>query len=216
MDKKIQVMLVEDHDLVRDALKSMLDSVEDFEVVSDYSSAEEAIESLKSVQPDIVLMDITLGGMTGLEATRIIKSCCQQVKVLALTIHSGEDYFFAMLRAGAEGYVPKAAASDELVQAIYTVFAGDAYIHHSVAGSLVQGFLTQDHSDEENRVSVLTDREREVLVLIGKGLRNQDIAERLDISAKTVSRHRENILKKLNLNSRSELIRYALDNKLIE
>lgn len=216
MPEPIEIMLVEDHDIVRNALKSMLGDVEDFRIVSDFDNAEAAIKSLQQSQPDIVLMDITLKGMNGLEATQIIKQCCDHVKVLALTIHEGENYFFAMLQAGAEGYVPKAAASDDLIQAIRTVHSGYPFIHHSVAGALINDYLDRSEDTSKSVESVLSEREHEVLVLIGKGLRNHDIAEALQISPKTVSRHRENILKKLNLGSRSELIRYALENKLID
>ncbi len=219
MNETVQILLVDDHDVVRDGLKALLSAQPDFEVVGAARSGEEALALLQQVQPDVILMDITLEGMDGLEATRHIIQRRPEAKVLALTIHEGQDYFFAMLQAGAAGYVPKRAASEDLIHAIRAVAGGDIYLHHSVAGALVQDFLQgyQPPRDEKTEaLQNLTDREREVLVLIGEGLRNQDIAERLGISPKTVSRHRENILRKLNLETRADLIRYALETGLID
>ena len=219
MKQTIRILLVDDHDMVREGLKALLSAQEDFEIVGTANSGEAAIEMVAQKAPDVILMDITMEGMTGLEATRKIKECCDDVKVLALTIHEGPDYFFAMLQAGASGYMPKRAASEDLIQAIRVIAQGDVYLHHSVAGTLVQDFL-QGHepqqSETETPIKRLTEREREVLVLIGEGLRNQDIADQLSISPKTVSRHRENILRKLNLQSRADLIRYALVTGLID
>lgn len=216
----IRILLVDDHDVVREGLRALLSAEPDFEVIGSARSGPEAMEMIQALTPDVMLMDITMEGMDGLEVTRRVKACCgDAVKVLALTIHEGQDYFFAMLHAGASGYVPKRAASDDLVQAIRAVARGEIYLHPSVAGALVQDFLEgYDPLLAEKREALprLTDREREVLTLIGEGLRNQDIAERLAISPKTVSRHRENILRKLNLDTRADLIRYAITMGLIE
>jgi len=220
MNDTIKIMLVDDHDLVREGLKALLSVQPDIEIVGMARSGEEAIDLVAKLKPDVILMDITMEGMTGLEATRRIKESCDDVKVLALTIHEGADYFFAMLQAGASGYMPKRAASEDLIQAIRVIAKGDVYLHHSVAGALVQDFLHghDPHQEEEQETPIkkLTAREREVLALIGEGLRNQDIAEQLNISPKTVSRHRENILRKLNLQTRADLIRYALETGLID
>lgn len=221
MNDTIKIMLVDDHDMVREGLKALLSVQPDIEIVGMARSGEEAIDLVAQLQPDVILMDITMEGMTGLEATRRIKESCDDVKVLALTIHEGADYFFAMLQAGASGYMPKRAASEDLIQAIRVIAKGDVYLHHSVAGALVQDFLHghdphQAEEEQETPIKKLTAREREVLMLIGEGLRNQDIAEQLNISPKTVSRHRENILRKLNLQTRADLIRYALETGLID
>ncbi len=218
-DEKIHILLVDDHDVVREGLKALLSNEPDFEVVGSARSGQEALDLVPVVIPDVVVMDITMEGMDGLEATRRVKACCEAVKVLALTIHEGQDYFFAMLHAGASGYVPKRAASEDLVQAIRAVARGEIYLHSSVAGALVKDFLDgydPKLSEKRDALPRLTEREREVLTLIGEGLRNQDIAERLAISPKTVSRHRENILRKLNLDTRADLIRYAIAMGLID
>jgi two-component system response regulator NreC len=221
MAETIKIMLVDDHDMVREGLKVLLSAQKDFEIVGLASSGQEAINLVPQLNPDIVLMDITMEGMTGLEATKQLKASCETVKVLALTIHEGPDYFFAMLQAGASGYMPKRAASEDLIQAIRVIANGDVYLHHSVAGALVQDFLQQgtesaQNTEQDTRMKKLTGREREVLTLIGEGLRNQDIAVQLGISPKTVSRHRENILRKLNLKTRADLIRYALKSGMID
>jgi len=219
MENKIRILLVEDHDVVRDGLKALLVSQPDFAIVGAIGSGEEALALLETVSVDVILMDITLQGMDGLETTRRIKACHEDARVLALTIHEGQEYFFAMLQAGAVGYLPKRAASEDLIQAIRVVAEGNVYLHHSVAGALVTGILQSQPSQPEaapSALATLTAREREVLVLIGEGLRNKDIGERLGISPKTVSRHRDNILRKLNLETRAELIRYALESGLAD
>ena len=221
MSEQVRILLVDDHDVVRDGLRALLSGQPDFEVVGAVGSGHQALGLVEEAEPDVVLMDITLAGdLDGLETTRRIKaSHGEQVKVLALTIHEGQDYFFAMLQAGASGYVPKRAASEDLIHAIRTVASGDVYLHPSVAGALVKDFL-HGHQPEmdagQAALHKLTAREREVLILIGEGLRNQDIAERLGISPKTVSRHRDNILRKLDLRTRADLIRYALEMGLID
>ncbi len=218
--EKIKILLVDDHDIVRAGLEAILSAEPDFQIVGVARSGQEALALLEKTAPDVVLMDITMPDMDGLEATRRIKMSCEQVKVLALTIHEGQDYFFAMLQAGASGYVPKRAASEDLISAIRALAHGEIYLHPSVAGALVQNFLRSHEPQQvdENQAALqkLTDREREVLILISEGLRNQDIAEKLGISPKTVSRHRENILQKLNLETRADLIRYAIQVGLID
>lgn len=218
--EKIKILLVDDHDIVRAGLEAILSAEPDFQIVGAARSGQEALALLEKDVPDVVLMDITMPDMDGLEATRRIKMSCERAKVLALTIHEGQDYFFAMLQAGASGYVPKRAASEDLISAIRALAHGEIYLHPSVAGTLVQSFLRSHEPQQvdENQVALqkLTDREREVLILISEGLRNQDIAAKLGISPKTVSRHRENILQKLNLETRADLIRYAIQVGLID
>jgi DNA-binding NarL/FixJ family response regulator len=187
----------------------------DIEIVAEAGSGAEAIELAQAHQPDVILMDITMPDMNGMEATRELKRRCPSVAVLALTIHESEDYLFEMLAAGASGYVPKRAAPDDLLRAIRAVNRGGVFLHTSVAGALVEGFLQRGDTIAEVELSNLTEREREVLTLIAEGLTNKQIGERLGISPKTVARHRDNISHKLELSSRAELTRYAIQKGLI-
>jgi two-component system response regulator NreC len=211
----IKLILVDDHEIVRIGLRMLLQAQPDIEIVAEASSGEEAIELVQIHQPDVVLMDVTMPGMNGMEATRQLKASFPSVAVLALTIHEEEDYFFQMLHAGASGYVPKRVAADELIRAIHTVYQGEVFLHSSVASALVKDFLHQGGITSDVELSSLTEREQEVLTLIARGLTNKQIGQQLDISPKTVARHRDNVAKKLGLSSRAELTRYAIQKGLI-
>lgn len=217
-NRPIRLLLVDDHDVVRSGIRALLNAQEDMEVVGEAASGEEAIHAVMELAPDVVLMDITMPGMDGLEATRQIVTVFETAVVLALTIHEGREYFFEMLNAGASGYIPKSAAADELIIAIRAVAKGEVYLHSTVAALLLQDHLRRDQtqSAEESAMSALTDREREVLTLVAEGLMNRDIGEMLGISPKTVARHRENIMRKLGLHSRTELVKYAIRIGLID
>jgi two-component system response regulator NreC len=165
----------------------------------------------------VVLMDITMPDTNGAEATRRIKELAPDIHILALTIHEDEAYFFEMLNAGANGYIPKRASPDDLLAAIRVAAAGDVYLHPIVAGTLVQDYLRRVRAGTEREsYDGLTRRQREVLTLIAEGLSNQDIGTRLGISVRTVERHRENIMARLNLHSRTDLVKYALRKGLIQ
>lgn len=211
----IRIMLVDDHEIVRSGLRMLLQSETDILIVAEASSGQEAIALAQAHQPDVVLMDLAMPGMDGMEATRQLKAYCPDAAVLALTIHEEEEYFFQMLQAGAAGYISKRVAPDELIRAIHTVYRGEVFLHSSVAGALVRDFLQREKVIPPAELSVLTGREQEVLVLIAEGLTNRQISERLNISPKTVARHRDNITKKLNLSSRTDLARYAIQKGLI-
>jgi two-component system response regulator NreC len=162
-------------------------------------------------------MDIGLPDKTGIEATREIKAKYPNVSIVALTIHEDEEYFFQMLNAGASGYVPKRAAPEELITAIRTAANGEVYLYPTMAKLLVRDYLNADHpAGEKVDLGGLTDREHEVFTLLAEGASNQEIADSLVISPKTVERHRENIMRKLNLHSRSELVRYAIRKGIIK
>jgi len=212
---RIKLLLVDDHELVRAGLRMLLKAQPDMELVAEASSGAEAIELAQLHRPDVVLMDITMPGMDGMEATRRLNACCPEIAVLALTIHEEEEYFFQMLEAGAAGYVPKRAAPEELLHAIQTVHWGDVFLHSSVAQVLVKDYLQHRKNEEKTDLSLLTQREEQVLTLIADGLTNKQIGEELGISPRTVARHRDNITKKLNLSSRAELTRYAIQQGLI-
>ncbi len=212
-----RLLLVDDHAVVRSGLKMLLSAESDVEVVGDASTAREAIEAAVAVSPDVILMDIGLPDLSGIEATREIKKRLPKTAVVALTIHEDQEYFFKMLEAGASAYVPKRAAPEELLTAIRAAAAGEVYLYPSLAKLLVTDYLSQEHAgDLKASLDGLTDREREVLPYLAEGTSNEEIAVSLVISPKTVERHRENIMRKLQLHSRSELVRYAIRKGIIK
>jgi two-component system response regulator NreC len=214
---KIRLLLVDDHQVVRSGLRMLLSNESDVEIVGEAGTAREALEGVKLLKPNVVLMDIGLPDMSGIDATREIKRTNPEVAVVALTIHEDEEYFFNMLEAGAGGYVPKRAAPEELLTAIRAAAAGEVYLYPSLAKLLVKDYLSQEHTSEaEKALDGLTEREQEVLRYLAEGVTNDAIAEALVISEKTVARHRENIMLKLGLHSRSELVRYAIRKGIIK
>jgi|YNPNPStandDraft_1061719.scaffolds.fasta_scaffold01965_11 two-component system response regulator NreC len=213
----IRLMLVDDHAVVRAGLRMLLEAEPDMLIVAEAADGKEAIALAQETRPDVIVMDISLPDMNGIEATRQIRARCPETAVLALTVHEDSQYFFQMLGAGASGYVPKRAAADDLVAAIRVVHRGEVFLYPSVAKVLVRSYLGQAGPtaavpDEER----LTPREEEVLIRIAEGLTNQEIAEQLVLSVKTVDRHRENIMRKLKLHRRAELVKYAIERGLIE
>ncbi len=217
MSDPIRLLLADDHAVVRSGLRLLLEAQPDMAIIGEAKDGEGAIRRTAELQPDVVLMDIEMPGMNGIEATRRIKAQSPRTAVLALTMYEDDQYFFEMLRAGASGYVPKRAAPDELASAIRAVSRGEVFLHPSLAGRLVQDYLLRrDVEEQEPPADDLTPREQEVLTLIAEGLSNNEIADQLVISAKTVDRHRENIMRKLNLHNRVDLVKYALRKGLID
>lgn len=223
-----RVMLVDDHDVVRTGLRELLRTEADLDVIGEASNGFEAIEALRDIRPDVVLMDLSMPVMNGLEATRIISKKYPDCLVLALTAHEDKEYFFEMLAAGAKGYITKQAASEELISAIRSVAAGHVYLQPALARWLLEDYqrVVEREDRREDRaastmvapgeLTVLSEREREVLELIADGLTTPVIAKRLELSPNTISRHRERIMKKLNLHSITELVKFALRTGLIE
>jgi two-component system, NarL family, response regulator NreC len=213
---KIRLLLVDDHAVVRSGLRMLLEAQDDMEIVGEATTGEEALRLVYTKKPHVVLMDVQMPGMNGIETTREVKKCNDETAVLTLTMYENEQYFFEMLKAGASGYVPKRAAPDELVNAIRTVHRGDVYLHPTMANLLVQHYLTNAPTEEkDNALTILTPREREVLTHIAEGMTNSEIADQLTISVKTVDRHRENMMQKLNMHNRIELVKFAIRNGLI-
>jgi two-component system response regulator NreC len=214
----IRILLVDDHAVVRAGLRMLLAADPELEIIGEAETGVEGVRLALELTPDVVLMDISMPDMNGIEATRKIKADAPGVAVLALTMYEDDQYFFEMLGAGASGYVPKRAAPNDLIAAIHAVRGGGVYLFPSVARALVNDYLDRpERSDAPgDAFDVLTDREREVLTLIAQGLSNTEIAEQLVISPKTVNRHRENIMMKLDLHNRVELVRYAIEKGLIE
>lgn len=207
---KIRLLLVDDHAVVRSGLRMLLDAQEDMEIVAEADNGADALKLVVAEQPHVVLMDVQMPQMNGIETTRLIKEKSPETAVLALTMYEKEQYFFEMLRAGASGYVPKRAAPDELVKAIRTVFRGEVYLYPTLATLLVSNYLGESEEDQDPDCDQLTPREQEVLTLIAESMTNPEIAEKLVISVKTVDRHRENIMRKLNMHSRIDLVKFAI------
>jgi len=212
-----RLLLVDDHAVVRSGLRMLLESQSDFDIVGEAGTAREALDAVRRLKPDIVLMDIGLPDLSGIEAARQIKDLHAATAIIALTIHEDEEYFFKMLEAGASGYVPKRAAPEELLTAIRAAAAGEVYLYPSLAKLLVKDYLTQETQTRPgSTLDGLTTREQEVLAHLADGASNAEIAETLNISPKTVARHRENIMRKLNLHTRSDLVKYAIRKGIIQ
>jgi len=213
---KIRILIADDHNIVREGVRMILDGQEDFEVVGEASTGRQAVEEARRLRPDVVVMDISMPDMNGIEATSKIRSELSDTQVMGLTMHEDESYVFELLKAGAAGYVLKRAASEDLVSAVRAAHQGEAFLYPTVAKMVVQDFLQRATPQEQATLDGLTAREREVLTLIAEGLTNQEIAGRLYISIKTVQTHRAHIMEKLNLHDRTELVRYAIRKGLIE
>lgn len=215
VDRPVKLLLVDDHPIVRSGLRMLFLSEPSMTIVGEASSGQEAIEAVQRLHPDVVIMDVSMPGMNGIEATRRIKAAHPETAVLALTMYEDEQYFFEMLNAGASGYIPKRAAPDDLVSAIKVVAEGNVFLYSTLARFLMRDMAERAAAEPEESEEVLTAREREVLTCIAEGLTNREIAETLVISIKTVERHRENIMAKLDMHNRVELVKYAIKKGLI-
>ncbi len=215
---KIRVLLADDHTILRAGLRMMLNAQADISVVGEASDGREAVRETERLLPDVVIMDITMPDLNGIEATRSIKRALPDVKVLMLTMHENEGYLFQSLRAGASGYMMKEAADTELIQAIRTVQSGRFYLSPAAQSMMVGDYLQRVKAggEEKDSYNDLTEREREILKLVAEGLTNNQIAEKLIISPKTVDTHRTHVMDKLNLHSRAELVKYAMRRGLLE
>jgi two-component system response regulator NreC len=221
-------MLVDDHEVVRTGLKSFLETQPGLQVVAEAGNGREAIAIALEVRPDIIVMDITMLDMDGLEATRRLKSLWPEALVLTLTVHADKYYFMEMLSAGASGYLTKQVASDELVQAIKSIARGHIYLQPALAHWLLEDYQrladgtadsspsTSTQADPAIGLGALSQRERQVLELVAQGMTNPEMGKQLDLSPKTIARHRERIMHKLNLHSRTELVKFAIRTGLVE
>ena len=214
--QKIRVLLADDHAILRDGIKSLLGKQNNIEVVAEATNGREAISRVAQFRPDVVVLDISMPLMDGLEATRQIKRESPDTKILVLTMHDDEEYFFQFLRAGASGYVTKRAASRELISAIEAASRGESFFCPSMAKHLLSDYLRLDKTADHMKQQELTPREREVVKLIAEGYTNQQIADLLHRSVKTIESHRANILRKLDIHDSIELVKYAVRKKLIE
>jgi DNA-binding NarL/FixJ family response regulator len=210
--KRIRVLLADDHAILRDSMKAFLGLHAEVEVVGEAGDGLQAIAEALRLEPDVLLLDIGMPNLGGLEVTHRLKRDLPSCKILILSQHHAADYVLPILKAGADGYVLKKSGGNEVVRAIKSVASGDAYLHPAIAQTVLQTSVRGEEA-QEDPLSIITVREREVLAIIGEGKTNQQIASALSISLKTVDKHRANLMKKLGVSSRAALIRFALDHK---
>ncbi len=215
MSDPIRVLLADDHTVLRAGLRALLDREPDMRVVGEAATGEEAVERVEELRPDVVVMDLSMPGGGGLEATRRASALGYGTRVLVLTVHAEEEYLIPVLEAGGSGYVTKTSADEDLTQAIRTVARGDVFLYPSAATLLLRGFTAKGEKGRDP-VERLTDREREVLGLTVEGFSSSEIGRKLFISPKTVDTYRARIMEKLDLHHRSELVRFALQTGLLK
>jgi two-component system response regulator NreC len=215
---KIKVLLVDDHTIVRQGIKALLDTQEGIEVVGEAEDGREAIEKAKQMAPNVIVIDITMPNLNGIEATRQIKKINPEIKVLVLTVHDNEEYIHRILQAGASGYLLKESAVSDLVSAINAVEKGDIFLSPSISKVVVKDYIrhAETESGDFDSLNVLTNREREVLQLIAEGHTNKDIARILKLSIKTIDVHRSHIMDKLNIRDITGLVKYSIRKGLIK
>jgi len=213
---KIRILIADDHTLVRDGIRSILEDESDIEVIGEAEDGRTAVKLSRQLEPDVVVMDIAMPLLNGLEATRQIKRNHSNIKVLILTMHDNEEYIRKVLASGAAGYILKDAAAKELINAIRTVRKGEAILSPAITRLVIEDYLRWGELDKQDSSNRLTPREREVLQLIAEGYTNKQMADILCISIKTVQAHRSNLMNKLDLHDRGELIKYAIQKKIIE
>jgi len=215
MPDKVRVLIADDHTIVRTGVRLLLQAEPDIEVIGEALNGESAVEQAGSLRPDVVLMDIAMPGMDGLAATRQIKTRFPEMHVLVLTMHRSDEYFFEMLKAGASGYVLKGAETSELIGAIRAVARGEVFLYPTMAKQLLQDYLNRLTEVPGSTDPALTPREKEILRLLAEGYSTKEISGRLVVSPSTIHSHRTNLMRKLNLSSRRELIQYARKRGLI-
>jgi len=209
---KIRIVLVDDHALMRDGIRALIDLQDDIEIVGEACEGQEAIDKAQELKPDVLIMDISMPEMDGLEATRRIKKKNPSVKVLVLTQHDNREYILSTIKSGSDGYLPKKALGSELVAAIRAVHQGHSFLYPAATGALIEDYRRQV---EKEPYDSLTEREREIFRLIADGHTSREIADTLFIALKTVHNHRAKIMLKLDIHNRSELIKYAIRKGLV-
>ncbi|UCG19917.1 MAG: response regulator transcription factor [Deltaproteobacteria bacterium] len=216
MREKGKIVIAEDHTILREGLRALLSSQEDLDVVGEAEDGREAIRQVEELAPDLILMDLSMPKMNGVEAIREIRRRVPETKILALTVHKAEEFIVEVLQAGADGYIPKDASSNELMMAIKSVLMGKRYLSPSVSKVVIEGYLESRRAFASSTPwETLTKREREILKLIAEGHKNKEIADFLCISVKTVEKHRANLMKKLDLHSAAALTAYAMERGLV-
>jgi DNA-binding NarL/FixJ family response regulator len=214
--EKKKIVIAEDHTILREGLKALLSSCNELEVIGEAEDGREAVKLASELEPDLMLMDLSMPRMNGIEAIKEIKKRNPEIKILILTVYKTEEYVLASLQAGADGYILKEANHSEFLLAIKNVLMGKHYLSPEISGKVIEGYLKgQQHQAPATIWDTLTSREREILKLVGEGYKNREIADDLCISLKTVEKHRENLMKKLDLHTASALTSYAIEKGLV-
>jgi two-component system response regulator NreC len=215
MDQKYRILIVEDHTIIREGLRALLSAVKEFVIVGEAEDGHVGIRSIEKLHPDLVLTDLSMPRMNGMEMIGTIKRQSPKTKVIALTVHRNEEFVLQTLRAGAEGYVLKDANSGELIMAIRSVLKGNHYLSPEISGNLINGYLEgKKSSPTHSRWDTLTARERQIMKLVAEGYRSKKIADLLCISVKTVDKHRSNLMIKLNIHNTAALVTLAVEKGL--
>ncbi|MFC2107022.1 response regulator [Bacteroidota bacterium] len=217
--EKIKVILCDDHKIVRDGIKALVESMDEMIVIGEASSAEVLLEDLHTLHPDVIILDISLPGKSGIEVASIIKERFPEIKILFLSMYNDEDFVFNAIKSGASGYLPKNTSCEELKEAIISVFSGQEYFSDSISKIILKSYVAKAKSqdeDDEKGINALSKREQEVLKLFVEGKSNKEIADELFISIRTVESHKNHIMTKLELNTNVDLIKFAIKNQIIE
>lgn len=216
MENKLRIVLADDHTILREGLRALLTADSSFEIVGEARDGREAVRCIEKLGPDLLLMDLSMPRMSGMDAIREIKKRYPETKIIALTVHKTEEYLLTTLQAGADAYVLKDATHDELIMAIKNVMGGKSYLSPGVSEKVIEGYLEgKEITRSRSSWETLSQREREVLKLIAEGYKNKEIAEDLCISLKTVEKHRANLMKKLDLHNAATLTVYAVERGLV-
>jgi len=216
---RIKIFLVDDHQLVRDGIKALLTGAGSIDIIGEATNGTELLEKIRKVQPDIILMDISLPDISGIELTKTLNREFPSVRILILSMYTNEDFVFNAIKAGAKGYLPKNTSRRELLDAIGAIYDGQEFFSDSISKVILKSFLrqaTQPESASEKRQQPLTKREQEILKLFAEGLNNKEISTKLNISIRTVESHKNHIINKLGLKSTVEMVKFAIRNKIVE
>ncbi len=215
--KKVKLVVADDHKIFRQGIKKLLEEESDLQVVGEAANGREAVKKATELKPDVILMDIAMANLNGLEATRQIKKVLPDVKVIMLTMHKNEEYVLQSFQAGASGFILKEGAVEELVSAIRSIHQDKSFLSPSISKTLIDAYLRKMETGKtETPFDMLTDREREVLQLIAEGYTNREVAKSLFISVKTVEAHRAHIMQKLNIHEVAKLVKYAIQKGLVD
>ena len=215
--KKIRLLVADDHKIFRQGIKMLLEEESDLQVVGEASDGRDAVKKATELKPDVILMDIAMANLNGLEATRQIKKQLPSAKVIMVTMHKNEEYVLQSFQAGASGFILKEGAVEELVSAIRSINSDKSFLSPSISKTLIDAYMRKMETGKtETPFDLLTDREREVLQLIAEGYTNREVAKSLFISVKTVEAHRAHIMQKLNIHDIAKLVKYAIQKGLVD